>query len=493
MKAKQFIVFISMMLLTGVSLTNPIVVKAEGLTQAVDSSYVNYGELSKTDIQIIKSFFDYKYYRDTNSDVVEVLGDNKSKLFNHFCKCGIFEGRVCNPDFDPSAYASAYSDLRERYGDNFINYYKHYLRFGKKEKRNFTTVKKCVDAGITVEGLVGKNTRITPTVYALAEMIGTNDYETVQNALNSLMISGTSSGGSSSNEDSSSNSSNSSNTNYNDKTITAVIENKYGEKYLIVNAAGDNDAYEKAKGLTKVGEISAGNRRFNAYLLKGNTGYALKQKNGDIYNTLYQTQDYTQNSWGDSYGESIAVIDLNWSSTATDSFAFFIAKKKAEETNKYGEPNEPYYKNYVNNELTTDYNGVTISANPVPSGNAIARGWYTNAIECESTATNYYKNESYTEIAGYYDENRLAHEFNSEEEKNEYIADKGDASLNERKNEEAAFGAIDVKGDVSTVYDVGFELVENDAGGIESISVSVSNDENEFGYVCTSTDIEMKN
>ena len=106
----------------GTSLVPTITSNAAGLTQTTDASKVTYGSLSKADVAVMKNLFDFEFYKAQNPDVVKVLGDNYNALFRHFCKCGIFEGRTCNPNFDPAAYASAYSDLKAKFGTDIVKF-----------------------------------------------------------------------------------------------------------------------------------------------------------------------------------------------------------------------------------------------------------------------------------------------------------------------------------------------------------------------------------
>lgn len=158
-------------------------VQAAGLTQATSSKDVNYGTISEKDIELLKSLFDLEYYIETNPDVVNLVGADADKLFEHFCKCGIFEGRTCNPNFDPAAYASAYGDLKEQFGLDILKYYEHYAKYGAKENRNITTVKACAESGITVNTLTSESVAITPAIYKISISMGTVDFTTVAKAV----------------------------------------------------------------------------------------------------------------------------------------------------------------------------------------------------------------------------------------------------------------------------------------------------------------------
>lgn len=79
--------------------------------------------------------FNASYYASHNSDVVKALGNNESKLFEHFCLFGMNEHRQASPDFDVLKYKDRYPDLQSAFGTNYPEYYKHYCQFGHKEGR----------------------------------------------------------------------------------------------------------------------------------------------------------------------------------------------------------------------------------------------------------------------------------------------------------------------------------------------------------------------
>ena len=125
---------------------NPV----EKATQIARPSDVNYGKLSKADRELLKGMFDAAYYAEENPDVVKALGNDADKLFDHFCRCGIFEGRMANANFNPAAYASAYKDLQKAFGSDVMSFYRHFATYGQNEKRSLTTVAACKKAGIAV-------------------------------------------------------------------------------------------------------------------------------------------------------------------------------------------------------------------------------------------------------------------------------------------------------------------------------------------------------
>lgn len=79
--------------------------------------------------------FNAAYYATHNPDVVKNLGNNESKLFEHFCIFGMKEHRQACADFNVLVYKERYTDLQSVFGTNYPEYYKHYCQFGIKEGR----------------------------------------------------------------------------------------------------------------------------------------------------------------------------------------------------------------------------------------------------------------------------------------------------------------------------------------------------------------------
>ncbi len=125
-------------------------VEASTVGQALNASDVKYGRVNNYARNILRDMFDAEYYAAQNPDVVKAFGNNRTALFNHFLRYGVFEGRSCNKDFNVSAYKSCYQDLSKAFGDNILSYYVHYADYGKKENRTLTTVEAAVEAGYTV-------------------------------------------------------------------------------------------------------------------------------------------------------------------------------------------------------------------------------------------------------------------------------------------------------------------------------------------------------
>lgn len=175
---------------------NVITARANGLTQTADASKVSYGTTSESDIALLKQIFDLNYYRKNNPELEGLFGDNYNAWFEHFYRYGIYEGRTCSENFDPSAYASAYSDLKAAFGSNILEYYKFYLTEGKDDpNRQITTLKQCADNGITVQALTDSEVRITPQLYAVAEKFGTQDFKAVSTVVQRAIVEAAAVGG----------------------------------------------------------------------------------------------------------------------------------------------------------------------------------------------------------------------------------------------------------------------------------------------------------
>lgn len=184
MKMKKVLALMMALAVVGTVGAPAITADAEGLSQAATPDAVNYGTVSAEDIELLKGLFDVNYYIEQNPDIVALCGTDYDKLFEHFVKRGVFEGRTCNANFDPSAYASAYSELKGAFGLDILKYYEHYAKIGIKENRTLTTLKACAEKGITVTTLTKDAVAITPQVFYLADKLKTKDFSTVANAVN---------------------------------------------------------------------------------------------------------------------------------------------------------------------------------------------------------------------------------------------------------------------------------------------------------------------
>ena len=80
--------------------------------------------------------FDSIYYANKYADLKAVFGTDANKLFEHFMKYGMKEGRQAISTFNVTTYKNRYADLQKAFGNNLPDYYKHFCQFGKKEGRN---------------------------------------------------------------------------------------------------------------------------------------------------------------------------------------------------------------------------------------------------------------------------------------------------------------------------------------------------------------------
>lgn len=154
----------------------PISCEARSLTQTEDPSKVNYRTLDEKEIEILKAYFDYDYYKNDNDDLLGKVDDSYEAYFNHFITYGVFEGRDCCSYFNPSAYCAYYDDLYKNLGDNPVKYYEHYLVFGPEENRKAVTILDCVMRNITVTSLTDNSIKITPEIYYASKFFGIDNY-----------------------------------------------------------------------------------------------------------------------------------------------------------------------------------------------------------------------------------------------------------------------------------------------------------------------------
>lgn len=251
-KRNLFVLAIMMGITAGTIGATTIDSEAKTITVAQDASQVTYGTLTAEQKEIIATLFDADYYAYTNYDVVEALGTDYDALFNHFCDCGIWEGRKGWPDFDPSAYASAYPQLKEAYGTNILAYYLDYYNTGIAEGRYLTTVEKCEENGVQVQSLFGEWQFLDVNIYQAASYL------------------------SSSNGDSS-----------NGGGGAAVVNTGDGNTAVVVNAEDTETIalVEKCKGLNYAGTIKVGDDYFYILIAKTEPGYDVyKEIPTDNYN-----------------------------------------------------------------------------------------------------------------------------------------------------------------------------------------------------------------
>lgn len=79
--------------------------------------------------------FDPVFYSNTYPDLKAAFGSDSKKLFDHFCRYGMSEGRIAIASFRVNKYKSYYADLRKAFGNNLPLYYEHYVKYGYQENR----------------------------------------------------------------------------------------------------------------------------------------------------------------------------------------------------------------------------------------------------------------------------------------------------------------------------------------------------------------------
>ncbi len=225
---KKILAIVTSILLSVSLFITPFASYAASLTQATDSSKVEYGTLTQADKDFLSQFFDAEYYAANNPDVVTNYGNSRQALLDHFFDSGIWEGRGCNAEFDPAAYASAYPELRKMYGKNIMAYFRDFYSKTAEERATLkATLEACAKAGITVKGLADDSIVITPELYYIAKRYNINSLATaiaIQQALKTGQPTEVQGNG--------------------DGTVDE------DDDIVIVPAGGNEDALLRAKGLT---------------------------------------------------------------------------------------------------------------------------------------------------------------------------------------------------------------------------------------------------
>ena len=250
---------------------------ASGLNQASNPSMVKYGVVNEEYKALLESRFDAMYYAESNQDVVDVLGTDFNVLFGHFIKCGLWEGRKGWPDFDPAAYASAYPDLREAFGNDILSYYIHYIMYGQAEGRTITTEKACKDNGITLVPFFDNAIKVDANNYHASELMGTTDYDSVQEAVNTANSNG---------------------------EPVAVYNADTGESYVVAPSGTC-----LPEGYEKLGTIKT-NGDAEIIIYKATSGYAAKTNDGN-HNNIDEIASVTVTVMSqEAYNSSIANSQL---------------------------------------------------------------------------------------------------------------------------------------------------------------------------------------
>lgn len=487
-----------MMAMAMIAGTPAISSQAAGLTQAVTPEEVTYGTLTAEDIEIIKSMFDYEYYKSQNPDLANVIGSDFDSLFKHFCLCGIFEGRTCSENFDPAAYASAYDDLKSQFGKNIVKYYEHFAKFAAAENRTITNVAAAAEAGITVQGLVSDDVKISPAAYMLAVKLGTTDFATVEKAVS--------------------------------ESVRAEAEAKgdsAGAGGIVATKKQIDPILAEAQGLKLVGTIkpsesstitssSTGDDSLYLYIIKADSDYAAYDRKTTYneefdyyyldmskiaeYEPVYTTANYDvkEAKTVEKVGELQVYTYLKSSSTSSSTDYDPTLQPHYELTNVKGE----YAKTGANisSYYSDGYNFIGYDSEKQEGTNII----YKAKDDANVKASNEW--EATDTLDGYYaDKNGTVHKFTDENDKAEWLEMYKQKKIEEERKycEEHNYpfdpstytfyapddtnswtSYQDPLATKDTVYDVGLKIEENENGNVE-VTVGVSNKDDNFGYVAT--------
>lgn len=409
--------------------TTSLTVNAQELTQATDASEVSYHYTTDDEKDLLKGLFDLEYYKEQNPELVAVLGDDYDMLFEHFCMCGIYEGRTCNVNFNPSAYASAYGDLKEKYGKNIMSYYVHYITEGAAENRTITTLEACANAGIVVESLSQDSIVIEPAVYMFAKDHGFNDYGAMQSAVTRAEAEAQAG---------------------NNSTVVLKPDFGKGNYWVVKNYP---EALAEAKGLTEVGTITVpttGGTTVTYYIYRDTNGLGAYDS-ADVL--VYNTEGYAAATKNDA--TYVAEVDVT---VSNDRLNY--------NSNEYN----PYWPSWYRNDLhvvhTYNYEG-DLPEHPV-TAHASVYDEDGNYLQPDTwIGTNYVAHK--TTVDGVY---TASGEVRPIEE-----------SDNIPENERSGGGSsyMDDKNDSDLVYHVGLEL--EDKGDNIEVTVGIYNDTTGFAEV----------
>jgi len=91
--------------------------------------------IKEAEYDSFRAVFDAQYYYDTYEDLQVAIGFDEEKLFQHFIKFGLYEGRSSSAEFNLLAYRRNHEDLQQAFGDNYGAYCRHYIMYGREENR----------------------------------------------------------------------------------------------------------------------------------------------------------------------------------------------------------------------------------------------------------------------------------------------------------------------------------------------------------------------
>ena len=99
------------------------------------------------------AIFSINDYKDMYPDLKKAFGNDNIKYLWHFSKYGMKEGRSGVSDFDVKSYKNQYADLRQAYGNDNEAYYIHYMKYGYKENRVTSGCEDVVGATTVYQGV----------------------------------------------------------------------------------------------------------------------------------------------------------------------------------------------------------------------------------------------------------------------------------------------------------------------------------------------------
>ncbi|MCR5292755.1 MAG: polysaccharide deacetylase family protein [Eubacterium sp.] len=87
-----------------------------------------------------EAVFNSDYYASVYPDMKQYFGSDSTKLFDHYMRCGLREGRAGSPTFNVTFYKKSYTDLNKAYGNDNARYLEHFINFGMKEGRQGSSI-----------------------------------------------------------------------------------------------------------------------------------------------------------------------------------------------------------------------------------------------------------------------------------------------------------------------------------------------------------------
>lgn len=102
--------------------------------------------------------FNATYYANRYADLKAAFGYDEAKLYNHFVKYGIKEGRQASPIFNTDFYLTKNGDLKSAFGTNRESAMNHFVSYGVNEARlTAATVDLGTNINVVITAASGKN------------------------------------------------------------------------------------------------------------------------------------------------------------------------------------------------------------------------------------------------------------------------------------------------------------------------------------------------